>query len=114
MTDTAEKSIPLYKWALTEPDDYRMWCYAGGRRFLFADCILENGKGYKGWIYDVDLDTFKSSDHPMTGDDLEYIKSCTGDFEKAYAIADCIEHDREVGVFETEEEMWSRVAEIRS
>ena len=102
----------LFEWSDTEPDDYRKWCYAGGRRYLFADCIFENDKGYSGWIYDIDLDRFDMAGHCFEEDDEEYIDSQNSDYEKAYAIADCIEHTRETGTYMTEEELWQGLKSI--
>ena len=102
----------LFIWSETEPDDYRKWCYAGGRRYVFADSILVNNQGYQGFVYDIDLDTFNLSDYNIDDEDLEYIESLTDDYERAYAIADCIQPTNETSVLPTEDAMWEEVSKI--
>ena len=71
-----DRKNELFDWKFTEPDDFRMWCYAGGRRYLFADNIIVVNEGYQSYIYDVDLDTFDPKDHNIDEEDLDYINSC--------------------------------------
>ena len=108
-----DRKNELFDWKFTEPDDFRMWCYAGGRRYLFADNIIVVNEGYQSYIYDVDLDTFDSKDHNIDEEDLDYINSCDDDYEKAYAIADCIQPTSETEVFPTEEEAWQYIREYK-
>ena len=100
------------EWSDSAPDDYRKWCHAGGRRYIFVDSVIENGKGYRGLIFDIDLDSFDMSEHYIDDDDAEYIKSQESDYDKAYAIADCIDNSSETELYATEEEMWQEVREM--
>ena len=109
MIESTEEVKEIFEWSDTDPDDYRKWCYAGGRRYLFADSVLEVGKGFHAYIHDIDLDAFNISDYTLEDYEIEYINNSYDDYEKAYAIADCIDPDRETGIFESEEALWEGI-----
>ena len=100
------------EWLETSPEDYRKWCHAGGRRYIFVDCVIENDRGYRGMIHEVDLDSFDKSDCRLDEESREYIESQETDYNKAYAIADCMDDCRETELYATEEELWQRVMEM--
>ena len=94
-----------------------MWCYAGGRRYLFANPIwmVQEGK-YYGAIYDIDLDRFVLEQSMFSEEDISYIRSLKDDFAIAEAIGSCMDSEacsRKTKAFDTEEEMWEAVKSIR-
>ena len=107
----------LFVWKYEDPEEPHMWCYAGGRRYLFADCIwmVQEDKYYAA-IYDVDLDHITLNESIFNDEDRSYIRSLKGDFAIAEAIECCMDREicsRTTDVFDTEEEMWEAVRRIR-
>ena len=61
-------------WVEKTKDDCQMWCYAGGRRFLFANILIKPKEGtYFGAIYDIDCDDLQIDLGPLDASILEYI-----------------------------------------
>ena len=109
----------LYVWKQRDPDEPQKWCYAGDRRYLVANAIL-NVKEHKyyGAIYDIDLNKLQEYlkiDY-FHKEDITYIDTLDEDYEIACEIADCIECedcDRETELFDTVEELWEYIQTIR-
>lgn len=111
------KDIDTFVWKKTEPDEPQMWCYAGGRRYLFANCILRvKLDKFYGAIYEINLDNIEKDLAKLDERDTAYVKSLDDDFEMARELADsidCDQCDRETELFDTEEELWEHVKSIR-
>ena len=107
----------IFVWKRSENSDCQMWCYVGGRRYLFVNIIIKPKEDTcYGAIYDIDLDNLQFDLNRLDKRDLEYINSFDDDFERASAIADSIECEdcsRETPLFDTEEEMWESVCAIK-
>ncbi len=114
MNETKE----LYNWERAEDSDCQMWCYAGGRRYLFVNTIIKPKEDVcYGAIYDIDLDNLHFDlSQLLDKRTMEYIDSFDDDFERASAIADSVDCEncsRETPSFDTEEELWEYVCAIR-
>ncbi len=119
MSDADSSAEELYIWKQLDPDEPQYWCYAGDRRYLVADVILKvKEHKYYGAIYDIDLDDLQEyfrMDY-FHKEDISYINTLDEDYKIACAIADCIECgncNRETELFDSEEELWECVKNIR-
>ena len=113
MNDTKE----LFVWKKTEGEDCQMWCYAGGRRYLFANLLIKP-KEYKcfGAIYDINLDNLQIDLGQLDAEILEDINSIEDDFERAKAIANTVESEycsRVTPLYDEEEKVWEYVCSIK-
>ncbi len=64
----------LFVWKRTDDGEGQMWCYAGGRRYLFANLIinLKQNKCF-GAIYDIDLDNLQIDLSQVNEKDLNLV-----------------------------------------
>ncbi len=117
MNDANSSTEKSYIWKQLEPDEPQYWCYAGGRRYLIVDSILDVKKDkFYGAIYDIDLDHYQDYISKLDRRDVSYIDTLDDDNEIACAIADCIECedcDRETELFDTEEELVEYIKSIK-
>ena len=107
----------LFVWKKTEGEDCQMWCYAGGRRYLFANLLIKpkEDKCF-GAIYDVDLDDLQIDLGQLDAETLEDINSIENDFERASAIAGVVEVEscsRTTPLYDDEEKVWEYVCSIK-
>ena len=107
----------LFVWKKTEDGEGQMWCYAGGRRYLFANLIinLKQNKCF-GAIYDIDLDNLQIDLSQVNEKDLEEINIIEDDFERASAIAGAVEVEscsRTTPLYDDEEKVWEDVLSIK-
>ena len=113
MNDTKE----LFAWKQTEGEDCQMWCYAGGRRYLFANMLIKPKEdACFGTIYDIDFDDLQIDLGQLDASCLEYINAIEDDFERAAAIANTVEYEhcsRVTPVYDDEEKVWAYVCSIK-
>ena len=107
----------LFVWKKTEDGEEQMWCYAGGRQYLFANLIinLKQNKCF-GAIYDIDLDNLQIDLSQVNEKDLEEINIIEDDFERAYAIAGAVEVEscsRTTPLYNDEDKVWEYVCSIK-
>ena len=107
----------LFVWKRTEDGEGQMWCYAGGRRYLFANMIinLKQNKCF-GAIYDIDLDNLQIDLSQVNEKDLEEINIIEDDFELVISIANTVESEhcsRITPLYDDEDQVWAYVCSIR-
>ena len=107
----------LFTWKKTEVEDYQMWCYAGGRRYLFANLLIKPKEDHCfGAIYDIDLDDSQFYLSQLDARTLEEINTIEDDFERAKAIANTVESEhcsRITPLYDDEDQVWEYVCSIR-